>query len=78
MIQSKCSLNQQGGKMTSIQKKALKRRMLFNVRLRKLELRKLEGTGSRFHFRSNRFFKQALSNLKKEIRLYNRLGSGLR
>ena len=49
-------------------------RVRANIRFRKTELRKLSGLGYRFHFRSNRFFKQAVSNLKKEIRLYNRLG----
>ena len=64
--------------MTSIQKKTLKQRMRSNVQWRKQELRKLEGASYRLHFRGNRFFKQALSNLKKEIRLYNRLGSGVK
>lgn len=62
--------------MTRVQKRALKQRVRSNIQWRKLELRKLEGVGTRYHFRHNRFFRQAVTNLKKEIRLYNRLGSG--
>lgn len=68
----------QGGEMTRVQKQALKQRARTNVQWRKQELRKLEGLGSRYHFRHNRFFKQAVKNLRKEIRLYNRLGIGIR
>ena len=64
--------------MTRVQKRALKQRVRTNIQWRKMELRKLEGLGSRFHFRTNRFFKQALGNLKREIRLYNRLGHGIK
>ena len=64
--------------MTLIQKRALKKAVRTNVSWRKHELRKLEGIASRYHFRANRFFKQAVGNLRKEIRLYNRLGSGIK
>jgi len=64
--------------MTPVQKRALKQAVRTNLKWRKQELRKLEGIGTRFHFRTNRFFKQAVGNLKKEIRLYNRLGHGIR
>lgn len=64
--------------MTPVQKRALKKAVRTNVSWRKQSLRKLEGIASRYHFRTNRFFKQAVGNLKKEIRLYNRLGSGIR
>jgi hypothetical protein len=64
--------------MTRVQKRALKQRVRTNIHWRKQELRKLEGLGTRYHFRSNRFFKQAVGNLKKEIRLFNRLGSGIK
>lgn len=64
--------------MTRVQKKALKQRVRSCIRWRKQELRQLVGLGSRYHFRTNRFFKLAMSNLKKEIRLYNRLGSAIR
>lgn len=64
--------------MTRIQKRALKQRVRTSLHWRKQELRKLAGLGSRYHFRANRFFKQAVSNLKKEIRLFNRLNVGIR
>lgn len=64
--------------MTRVQKKALKQRVHTNIQWRRQELRKLEGVGSRYHFRTNKFFKRAVGNLKKEIRLYNRLGSGIK
>lgn len=64
--------------MTRVQRRAFKQRVRTNIQWRKQELRKLEGFGSRYHFRSNRFFKQAVKNLRKEIRLYNRLGIGIR
>jgi len=64
--------------MNPIQKRALKRRFRSGVKMRKVELRKLTGAASRFHFKGNRFFKSALSNVKKEIRLYNRLGLKIR
>jgi len=64
--------------MTRVQKKALKQRVRSNIAWRKQELRKLVGTGGRYHFRTNRFFKQAVANLKKEIRLYNRLSHGIK
>jgi hypothetical protein len=63
--------------MTPSQRRALKREVRLNLRWRRQELRKLEGLGSRYHFRANRFFKQAVGNLRKEIRLYNRLSSGI-
>lgn len=64
--------------MTPVQKKTLKRLVRSNIKWRKHELRKMEGFGNRLHFRTNRFFKQAVGNLKKEIRLYNRLGLGIK
>lgn len=64
--------------MTTIQKRALKKAVRTNVHWRRQELRKLDGIASRYHFRTNRFFKQAVGNLKREIRLYNRLGSGIK
>lgn len=64
--------------MTRSQKKALKLRVRSNISWRKMELRKLVGAGQRYHFRANRFFKQAVSNLKREIRLYNRLNLGIK
>jgi hypothetical protein len=72
------ALTQEEEAMTPIQKRALKREVGLNLRWRKQELRKLVGLGGRYHFRANRFFKVAVGNLKKEIRLYNRLGSGIR
>jgi hypothetical protein len=68
----------QGGKMTTVQKRAFKRHVRMNIKWRRQELRKLAQAGNRYHFLTNRFFKQAVGNLKKEIRLYNRLGSGIR
>lgn len=64
--------------MTRVQKRAFKQRVRTNIHWRRMELRKLVGLGARYHFRSNKFFKQAVGNLKKEIRLYNRLGSGIK
>ena len=64
--------------MTAVQKRAFKQLVRTNIKWRKQELRKLAVAGSRYHFRTNRFFKQAVGNLKKEIRLYNRLGLGIR
>lgn len=63
--------------MTPIQRRTLKQEVGLNLRWRKHELRKLKGLGVRFHFRTNRYFKQAVGNLRKEIRLYNRLSSGI-
>lgn len=63
--------------MTPVQKKALKKLVRSNIKWRKQELRKLTGAGTRYHFRTNQFFKQAIGNLKKEIRLYNRLSAGI-
>lgn len=60
--------------MTKIQKKAFRMRVRTNLKLRKSELKKLVGIGARFHFRSDRVYKVACSNLKKEIRWYQRLG----
>ena len=64
--------------MTRVQKKALKQRVRSIIHWQKSELRKLVGVGGRYHFRANRFFKQAVTNLKKEIRLYNRLNLGIK
>lgn len=64
--------------MSTGQKRALRRRFRSNVRFRKAELKRLTGVASRFHIRGNRAYKAALSNIKKEIRLYNRLGSWVR
>jgi hypothetical protein len=64
--------------MTSAQKKILRQRVRTNVSIRKQELKKLLGAGTRFHLRADRLFKVACSNLKKEIRLYQRLGSKIR
>lgn len=59
--------------MSRMQRKALKLRVRQNVKIRKTELRKLAGIASRFHFKSDRLFKVAYSNLRKEIRFYTRL-----
>ena len=59
--------------MNIVQKKALRQRVRTNLQIRKGELKKLVGAGSRFHFRTDRAYKVALSNLRKEIRFYQRL-----
>jgi len=64
--------------MSTTQKKALRRRFRMNVRFRKAELRRLTGVASRLHITRNRAYRAALSNIKKEIRLYDRLGSWVR
>lgn len=64
--------------MTRGQRRVLKQRVRTNIQWRKQELRKLVGLGTRYHFRTNQYFKQAVSNLKKEIRLFNRLSHGIK
>ena len=59
--------------MTRVQKKALKARVRTNLKFQKKELRKLSALGTRYHIRRDRFFKSAVSALKKEIRFYQRL-----
>jgi len=54
--------------------RALKKRFRTNVKVRREELKKLSGTAIRFHMKGNRFYKAALSSIKKEIRFYGRLG----
>ena len=64
--------------MNTTQRRALKKRFRTNVRIRKQELKKLSGVASRFHIKRNPYFRKAVSCIKKEIRLYNRLGSKVR
>lgn len=59
--------------MNRVQKKALKLRVRSGLKARKVELKKLIGASSRFHFKSDRAYKVACSSLKKEIRFYSRL-----
>ena len=64
--------------MNITQRRVLKRRFRTNVRFRKAELKRLTGVASRFHMKKDRCYKAALSNIKKEIRFYNRLGLRVR
>lgn len=63
--------------MTYSQKKLLKNRFRSNLKFQKKEFRKLEAIGSRWHLRQDRFYKTALSNIRKEIRLFRRLSVSL-
>ncbi len=64
--------------MNRIQKGALKARLRSNLKFQKKELRKLASVGSRMHLRSDRLFKTAFSNIRKEIRLFRRLNLKLK
>ncbi len=64
--------------MTRIQKSALKTRLRTNLKFHKKELRKLVSMGSRLHLRSDRYFKAAFFDVKKGIRLFQRLNAKIK
>lgn len=64
--------------MTKSQKSALKVRVRTNLKFQKKELRKLQAIGSRLHLRRDRIFKVAFTNVRKEVRLFQRINSKLR
>ena len=64
--------------MTRLQRRALKVRLKSNVQFQKNELRKWEWMGSHLHMRRDRYFKTAFNNLKKELRLFQRLNARIR
>lgn len=64
--------------MTQVQRNALKTRVRSSLKFHKKELRKLTSVGSRLHLRSDRLFKVAFGNIKKEIRLFQRLRSKIK
>ncbi len=64
--------------MTRVQKNALKTRVRSNLKFQKKELRKMASVASRQHLRSNRLFKAAFSNIRKEIRLLRSIVSKLK
>ena len=64
--------------MTRVQKNALKARVRKNLKFQKKELRNLKSVGSRLHLRSDRLFKAAFSNIRKEIRLFQKISNKLK
>jgi len=64
--------------MSTTQRKALKKSFRTNVKLRRVQLKRLTGIASRFHVKGNRYYRKAVSSIKKEIRFYNRLGLNVR
>jgi len=59
--------------MSRVQRKALKQRVRSNLKFRKAELKRITGAASRHHFKRDRYYKAATSELRKEIRFYARL-----
>ena len=64
--------------MTRTQRVALKARVRSNLKFQKKELQKLASVGSRMHIKRAGLFKAAWSNIRKEIRLFQRLNSRLK
>lgn len=63
--------------MTKSVKKVLKAHLRKNLKFAKIEFRKMNALGSRYHIRRDRVFKAAVSNIRKEIRLFSRLNKKL-
>ena len=59
--------------MTRTQKTVFKQRLRQSIKGQQAELKKLVSAGSRLHIGRDRFFRQAQSALKKEIRFFQRL-----
>lgn len=61
--------------MTYQQKKVLKARLRCKLRFSKNELKKWKKMGSSLHMRGDKIFKVGFSNIRKEVRLFQRLNS---
>ena len=59
--------------MTRTQKKAFKKKLRSSIKQQQKQLKSLVSAGSRLHIGRERFFRQATSELKKEIRFFQRL-----
>jgi len=64
--------------MTRTQRKALRTRVVSNLKFQRKEFKKLNSLGSRYHLKQDRVFKVAFSTIKKDIRLYRRLNSRIK
>ena len=64
--------------MNKVQKKALKARVKQNLKFQKNEYKKLKSIASRLGMRSDKLFKTAFSQVRKDITLYKRINKKIR